>query len=103
MMKWLNYSHKQQCRWSCLQTQYQQILLKLKSVEYLHRQQWHQELDRYDSNDTEKRSETHNIYKYRWDIHSVYSEVTESDYNNKHNKYNENNETKALNSEHIHR
>ncbi len=45
----------------------------------------------------------YNIYKYRWDIHSVYDEATESDYDNEHNKYSKNNETEALNSEYIHR
>ncbi len=45
----------------------------------------------------------YDVYKYRWDIHSVYSRATESDYNNKHSKYSENNEIKALSNEYIHR
>ncbi len=45
----------------------------------------------------------YDIYKYRWDIHSVYNEATESDHNDKYNKYSENNETEALNSEYIHK
>jgi len=45
----------------------------------------------------------HDVYKYRWDIHSVYDEVTESDHNNKHSKHSENDETKALNDEYIYR
>ena len=103
MIKWLNYLHKQQCRWSCSQTQYQQTLSRLKDVKYLHRQQWHWELDRCSDSDIEKRFKTHNVYKHRWDIHSVYNEVTESNHDNEHNKYSENDETKALNDEHIHR
>ncbi len=45
----------------------------------------------------------YDVYKYKWDIYSVYSEATESDYDNEYSKYDENNETEALNSEHIHR
>jgi len=78
-------------------------LLKLKSVEYLHEQQWHWESNKCSNNDTEKRSEMYDVYKYKWDIYSVYSEATESDYDNEYSKYDENNETEALNSEHIHR
>ncbi len=78
-------------------------MLRLKDVEYLYEWQWHQELDKCSSNDTEKRSEMHDVYKHRWDIHSVYSEVTESDHDDKHSKSDENDETEALSSEHIHR
>ncbi len=45
----------------------------------------------------------HDVHKHRWDIHSVYDEVTESDHDNKHSKHSENDETEALSSEHIHR
>ena len=45
----------------------------------------------------------YNIYKYKWDIHSIYNEATESDHDNKYNKYNKNDETEALSSEHIHK
>jgi len=45
----------------------------------------------------------HDVHKYRWDIHSVYDEATESDHDDKHSKCSENDETEALNSEHIHR
>ncbi len=45
----------------------------------------------------------YNVYKYRWDIHSVYDEATESDHDDEYNKCDENNKIKALNSEHIHR
>jgi len=78
-------------------------LLRLKSVEYLHRWQWHWELDKCNSNDTEKRSEMHNVYKYRWDIHSVYDEAIESDHNDEYSKHNKNDEIRALSSEYIHR
>jgi len=78
-------------------------LLRLRDVKYLHRQQWHQESDKYDNSDIEKRSETHNVYEHRWDIHSVYNRATESDHDNKYSKYNENDETEALSNEHIHK
>ncbi len=45
----------------------------------------------------------YNVYKYRWDIYSVYDRAIEFDYDDKYNKYNKNDETKALNNEHIHR
>jgi len=45
----------------------------------------------------------YSIYRYRWDIHSVYDKAIESDHDNKHNKYSKNDEIKALSSEHIHR
>ncbi len=45
----------------------------------------------------------YNVYKYRWDIHSVYNEAIKSDHDDKHNKHSKNNEIKALNSEHIYR
>ena len=78
-------------------------MLRLKDVEYLYKWQWHWELDEYDDNDIKKRFKMHNIYKYRWDIHSVYNRATESNHNDKYNKYSENDKIKALNSEHIHR
>ncbi len=45
----------------------------------------------------------YDVYRHRWDIHSVYSEATESDYDDKYSKYSKNDEIKALNDEHIHR
>ncbi len=45
----------------------------------------------------------HNIYRYRWDIHSVCDEATESDHDDKHSKYSKNDETEALNNEYIYR
>jgi len=45
----------------------------------------------------------HNVYKYKWDIHSVYNEATEFDHDDKHSKCNENDKIKALNNEHIYR
>ena len=45
----------------------------------------------------------YDVYKYRWDIHSVYSEATESDYDDEFSKYSKNDEIKALNSKYIHR
>jgi len=45
----------------------------------------------------------YNVYKYKWDIHSVYSEATESGYDNEYNKCSKNDETEALNNEHIYR
>jgi len=45
----------------------------------------------------------YNVYKYRWDIHSVYDEATEPDHDDEHSKYSENDETEALNNEHIYR
>ncbi len=76
---------------------------ELRDVKYLHEWQWHQESDKCNNSDTEKRSETHNVYKYRWDIHSVCNEATESNHDNEHNKYDENDETEALSSEYIYR
>ncbi len=78
-------------------------MLRLKSVKYLYKQQWHWESDKYDNSDIEKRFKIHNIYKYKWNIHSVYSEATEPDHDNKYNKYSENDEIKALSNEHIYR
>ncbi len=78
-------------------------MLRLKDVEYLYEWQWHWELDEYDDNDIKKRFKMHNIYKYRWDIHSIYDRATESNHNDKYNKYSKNDKIKALNSEHIHR
>ncbi len=45
----------------------------------------------------------YDIYKYRWDIHSVYNEATEPDHDNKHNKCDENDEIRALSNEYIYR
>ncbi len=45
----------------------------------------------------------HNIYRYRWDIHSVYDRAIEPNHDNKHNKYSKNDKTEALSDEHIHR
>ncbi len=45
----------------------------------------------------------YDVYKYRWDIHSVYNRAIESDHDDKYNKYSKNDETKALNSKHIYR
>ncbi len=78
-------------------------MLKLRSVEYLYEQQWHWELNKCDDSDTEKRSEIYNVYKYKWDIHSVYNRATESDHNDEYNKCSENDEIKALNSKYIYR
>ncbi len=78
-------------------------MLRLRNIEYLHEQQWHQESDEYSNSDIKKRFEMYDIYKYRWDIHSICDEATESDYDDEHSKYDENDETKALNDEHIHR
>jgi len=78
-------------------------LLRLRDVKYLYKWQWHWELDKCSSSDTEKRSEMYDVYKYRWDIHSVYSEATESDYDDEYSKYSKNDEIKALNSKYIHR
>ncbi len=103
MMKWLNYLHKWQCKWSCLQIQYQQTLLKLRNVKYLHEWQWHWELNKYSNSDTEKRSEMYDVYKYRWDIHSIYDEAIESDYDNKYSKYDKNDEIEALSNKYIHK
>jgi len=77
--------------------------LRLKSIKYLHEQQWHQESDKCDNNDTEKRSKIYDVYKYRWDIYSVCDEAIEFDHDDKHSKYDKNNEIKALNDEYIHR
>ena len=78
-------------------------MLKLKDVEYLHEWQWHWEPDRCSNSDTEKRSEMHDVYRYRWDIHNVCDRAIGPDHDNKHDKYSENDETEALSSEHIHR
>ena len=78
-------------------------MLRLKDVEYLYEWQWHWELNKYSNSDTEKRSEMYDVYKYRWDIHSICDRATESDHDNKYNKYDENDETEALSSEHIYR
>jgi len=78
-------------------------LSELRSVKYLHKWQWHQESDRCSDSDIRKRSEMHDVHKYKWDIHNVYSEATESDHDDKHSKHSENDETEALNNEYIHR
>ena len=78
-------------------------MLRLKNVEYLHEWQWHQESNKCDSSDIEKRSEMHDVHKYRWNIYSIYNEVIESDHDDKYSKCNKNDEIKALNDEYIHR
>ncbi len=45
----------------------------------------------------------YDVYRYRWDIHSVCDEATESDHNNEHNKCSKNDEIRALSNEYIYR
>ncbi len=45
----------------------------------------------------------YDVYKYKWDIYSIYDEAIESDHDNEHSKYSKNNRTEALSSEHIYR
>ncbi len=45
----------------------------------------------------------YDVYKYKWDIYSVYNEATEPNHDDKHSKYDENDEIKVLNSEHIYK
>ena len=78
-------------------------MLRLRDIKYLYEWQWHQESDKCNSSDTEKRSEMHDVYRYRWDIHSVYNEATKSNHNNKHSKYSKNDEIRALSNEYIYR
>lgn len=47
------------------------------------------------------RSEIHNIYKYKEDIHSICDRAVRSDYNNKYNKCNEEVKVRIISSEHI--
>ena len=45
----------------------------------------------------------YDVYKYKWDIYSIYDEAIESDHDDKYSKHDENDEIEALNNKYIYR
>jgi len=78
-------------------------MLRLWSIRHLYRQQWHWRSDKSSDNDIEVRSKIYDVYKYREDIHNIYSRAARSDHDNKHNKHDEEVRVKTINDEYIYR